>query len=331
MINSFVKVSFDKGSFTYLASTKYSLSLKYPCSDPNVCSPYIIDVQKGIYRFECWGSRPEVSLPNPNVSYGAYTSGKITISKESRFYVYIGNNGFFNAIKGLETNQVNALKPGGATDVRLITSEHWWDDSSLISRIMVAAGAGSNEWVGGTGGHGGGITGGNSSYFESICPGAEQTKGSECKEVELKENQMGYPVSGLFGSGGIRISSLGTYIDYGGFGGGGYYGGTTYTLAGSGSGGSSFISGHESCNAVKNQTDKIEHTGDSVHYSRIVFTDTIMIPGGEKKPIPTSLTAQGVYDGTGAFRITLISYQYHCTHRRSVFMMHLFFLISTLL
>ena len=102
MINSFVKVSFDKGSFTYLASTRYSLSLRYPCTDSNVCSPYIIDVEKGIYRFECWGSRADVY--SVNFSYGAYTSGKITISKASRFYVYIGNNGFFNAIKGLETN-----------------------------------------------------------------------------------------------------------------------------------------------------------------------------------------------------------------------------------
>ena len=69
--------------------------------------------------------------------------------------------------------------------------------------------------------------------------------------------------------------------------GGGYYGGTTTKqtndLQGGGGGGSSFISGHQGCDAIDdtNSTNinNIQHTGSPNHYSGKVFTNTVMIDG----------------------------------------------------
>ena len=116
---------------------------------------------------------------------------------------------------------------------------------------MVAAGGGSSEWSQSIGGNGGTLNGGTSSFDSTyICQGATQTSGSKCSPIPSIYGQM-YPTSGTFGIAGvvIPISSDSFVLDYGGFGGGGYYGGTSYPYAYAGSGGSSFISGHRGCKA----------------------------------------------------------------------------------
>mgnify|MGYP003762511417 CR=1 FL=1 len=65
--------------------------------------------------------------------------------------------------------EIKALKTpcqpcGGATDVRLVSTEEWYDNVSQISRIMVAAGGGGAEWAGFKGGNGGEIVGGSGYY-----------------------------------------------------------------------------------------------------------------------------------------------------------------------
>lgn len=50
--------------------------------------------------------------------------------------------------------------------------------------------------------------------------------------------------------------------------GGGYYGGGGTSWHSQGGGGSSFISGHNGCNAI---TEAGTHTGQSVHYSRKII------------------------------------------------------------
>ena len=160
--------------------------------------------------------------------------------------------------------------------------------------------------------------------YDEPCLGANQTSGSTCpKYIEYYSN--GIPFSGQFGTGGIQDPGTTDGTGYGGFGGGGYYGGTSYTVAYAGSGGSSFISGYKGCDAVKQQIDPIEHAGDSIHYSGIVFINPTMISGNESMPLPDS-TEKGIHDGTGAFRITLIQYQYHCTYKRSFYSMLIFHL-----
>ena len=319
MIKKFVKISLkdsSKGKINEIIQTQKSIVLNYPCSNSSDCTPYVLTLSKGVYKFECWGSKGGQWIQSgrkSNPGLGGYTSGTLFVSQPTMFYVYIGNVGFFNAVKEIKANVYGAF-PGGATDVRLTYSENWWDNYSLISRIMVAAGGGGAEWSGSFGGNGGGLTGGESISYVGHCPGATQTNGSECVSVGQYSSK-----KGEFGSAGKPEPITMSIEDYGGFGGGGYYGGTSYQYAFAGSGGSSFISGHKGCDAVKDQTEPIEHTGQPNHYSGIVFSDTKMISGNETMPLPNDPTKRDIYSDEGAFRITLIMYQYQCTYKRSLY------------
>ena len=335
MIRNYVSISLkdeEKGELQLLQETKKSISLTYPCpNNKHDCTPYILDIEKGVYKFECWGSiAGKLSYEISKPGYGGYTSGIIYINDKTKFYVYIGNKGFFNAVKNL-VEDVAGVMPGGATDVRLNTSDKWWSQESLASRIMVAAGGGSAEWNNSKGGNGGGLIGGESisakepsgnSFFEKPCKGATQTSGSECDPL----SNDWIAVKGEFGSAGKTEGLLNNGgLDYIGFGGGGYYGGTSYTQCFASSGGSSFISGHKGCNAIENSTS-IVHKGDSVHYSGFVFTHTNMIPGEQEMPLPTS-HLKAIYDGIGAFRITLLLYQQTFYKKQKITLLHLFVLI----
>ena len=93
----------------------------------------------------------------------------------------------------------------------------------------------------------------------------------------------GYGGDGGFGFGGSAVvKSNGSW---GSGGGSGYYGGGHghyhNSIVGTGAGGSSFISGHNGCNAIhaSSTSGNIIHTGQSKHYSGLYFTNTVMIDG----------------------------------------------------
>ena len=331
MINHSVKVSLkseSKGSLNIIYSSDNSLGLGYPCGSSELykCTPYIINLKRGIYLFECWGSKGSIGQNNSRPGFGAYTSGIITLREKATFYIYVGYIGLFNAAP-IEDLGRYGVKPGGATDVRIDTADEWYDKKSLISRIMVAAGGGGAEWAS-IGGNGGGIKGGESfcsksfdeDYFEKPCKGGNQTSGSLCENhsIYLNEANPNMEANAASGSFGVAGSPPPTN-DYGGIGGGGYYGGTSYTYSCAGSGGSSFISGHEGCDAVENKSDKIIHTGKPNHYSGYVFRESKMINGNETMPLPSN-NLYGYHQDTGAFRITILSeymcytYIHRCTH-----------------
>ena len=92
-----------------------------------------------------------------------------------------------------------------------------------------------------------------------------------------------------------------------GGGGGGYYGGAGGGDWGAGgAGGSSFISGHNGCDAIKEESieNNIIHTGQSIHYSGLYFTDTVMIDGEGYKWTTEkgSYTGMPTHDGTGTMK-----------------------------
>ena len=293
------------------------VTIMYPlniCSESE-CSPYKITLQRGIYQFECWGAKGTTLYEGKKPGLGAYTSGVIKISDTQIFYVYIGATGFFNAIIERNSSINGPSGSGGATDVRLEKSEHWWDTMSLASRIMVAAGGGSAEWEKSIGGNGGTIEGGTafSDYgtstdpgFDHTCLGANQTSSRECSTI-INGNRVHTPTKGEFGYAWLEDLEA----DTGGFGGSGYYGGTSYPWAYAGSGGSSFISGHDGCLAIKDPSknnDQIIHKEDSIHYSGITFTQTKMIEGNQTMPHPSGY--EGIWnDDNGAFRITYLLFK----------------------
>ena len=87
---------------------------------------------------------------------------------------------------------------------------------------------------------------------------------------------------------------------------GGYYSGGNsphgHGTIGSVVGGSSFISGHNGCDAIaENSTiNNIIHTGQSVYYSGYKFTNAVMIDGQGYSwtNIKGSLTKMPTHDGT---------------------------------
>ena len=188
---------------------------------------------------------------------------------------------------------------GGATDIRLV-NEIWNSFLSLKSRIMVAGGGGganfftSSKWC---------AIGGNAGGLESYIAAK---KNEDTAKINPSTQTSGYK----FGIGRADSTSGG---------GGGYYGGYSDTWTG-GAGGSSFISGHNGCDAIKEESteDNIVHTGQSIHYSGLYFTDTVLIDGsgykwttkkGEYTGMPSYSDNSMITGntGNGYARITLIS------------------------
>ena len=134
----------------------------------------------------------------------------------------------------------------------------------------------------------------NDYYASEIIPpkfagGGTQTEGGKCFSNDA---------SCVPGNFGVSVGKK-NGIDFGGFGGGGYYSGASYHGMGNGGGGSSFISGYPGCNAIsESSTDfnNIIHTGQNTHFSGYVFFDMSMKSGNVTK-----------YTSSGKAIITIIS------------------------
>ena len=261
----------------------------------------------GEYKVELWGASGNNNY-NEYTSrftvYGGYVSGKINLKMGQKIYAYVGGKKkTFNCC----SKQGAHAGSGGATDVRIIKTNLWDEFTSLASRIIVAGGAGGS-YKDISGGHGG-IAGGLESYYttHSVHP--------VYKSTQINGGSAGLKgTSGKFGIGGINDEGI--YNS----GAGGYYGGGSGP---SGGGGSSFISGHDGCDAISEQSteDNLIHTRQSKHYSGLYFTDTVMIDGAGYKWTDHKLEDLGVVgmpthsgigtmtgnEGDGFAKITLLN------------------------
>ena len=203
---------------------------------------------------------------------------------------------------------------GGATDIRIING-NWDDFKSLKNRIMVAGGAGGFGGTHAKPSNGGGLYSDAGGYYgdaKYAGTGAGQTYAGL--------------VSGSFGKGGdATYGGDNCNINNGGGGGSGYYGGggsstgNNMKNSAGGAGGSSFISGHDGCDAIEEDSteDNIIHTGQSIHYSGYSFTNTVMIDGngynwttekGEYTGMPThdGVSTMTGNSGNGYAKITYL-------------------------
>ncbi len=257
----------------------------------------------GVYKIELWGGQGGASLMSgkrgKEGGNGAYTTGKITLNKDEELYIYVGGKGVDAVLRenslggynggGLGTTDGSDDETsgggGGATDVRL-TSGKWDNFESLKSRIMVAAGGGGRSWEFDVG-EGGGLSA--RTLYDTLL-GGSQTSG-----YALGKGMDGVGYAAGDGVGG---------------GGGGYYGGKSQNVRSksSGSGGSSFISGHPGCKAITatSTENNIKHLDSPNHYSGKVFTETQMIAGNESMPKPDGGTEVG-HTGNGYAKITLLN------------------------
>ena len=257
----------------------------------------------GTYKVELWGASGGSDYPEVKASLGGYVSGNIALDSHSDLYIYVGESPSYGSMSCYDSNPNSAFNSshfgscavgGGGTDVRIISGIDWDDFDSLKSRIMVASGGGGGIYSG-NGGAGGGLIGYTGIGFNST--------------VKYTVGVGGTQKSSYFGK-SLRATTIG---------GGGYYAGNPGYGANSG-GGSSFISGHNGCDAIKEESteDNIIHTGQSIHYSGLYFADTVMIDGEgyrwtDKKEeyvgMPSHLDNSIITGntGNGYARITLIS------------------------
>ena len=251
----------------------------------------------GYYYIEMAGAQG--GTKNTYLSLGAKTSGYIYLEKGETLYFYVGKKGTDSDTNcrstGYEFNGGGIAKPakagicgptgGGATDVRL-TGGDWDNTSSLISRIMVAAGAGGmtdlDHYTLGSGGSLYGVTPIYSTYQSNLGNGATQIVGGAAPTKDSLGQSNG--TAGSFGKGGYGGASNATNaLTGGGAGGGsGYYGGSGASGLSNGTwpgaGGSSYISGYAGVNSVEENTT-ITHTNQTLHYSGKYFIGGKMLEG----------------------------------------------------
>ena len=218
--------------------------------------------QTGTYQLETWGASG--GNYDGTGGSGGYAKGDISLLKSRNLYIYVGEYPSYVTGSCYESNPNNSFNGnkegscsggGGATDIRLVSNNVWDNFNSLKSRIIVAGGGGGASY-GGTGGSAGGLIGYDGIGFD--------------ENYSYREGKGGNQISSTFGFAGRNTTS----------GGGGYYGGEAGSAANAG-GGSSFISGHDGCDAIKEESTEsnIIHTGQSKHYSGLYFTNTLMIDG----------------------------------------------------
>ncbi|MCP8381349.1 glycine rich domain-containing protein [Clostridioides difficile] len=210
-----------------------------------------ITLSPGKYVMECWGACGGNFPDFKSCAKGGYAAGILTLKENTKFYIYVGQGGYAEGANGIETRRsgfngaggINlytstssgyySLAGGGSTDIRL-TGGAWDNPQGLLSRIMVAGGAGGSY---GTGyyslGHGGGLDGKkgvptNRYYFAG---GGSQFEGGSAWHDSFN-GSFGFSPASFNGSDGY---SLGTG------GGGGWYGGAGIFSTNFGGGGSSYI------------------------------------------------------------------------------------------
>lgn len=283
-------------------------------------SSSVVGLSPGTYKIECWGAQGGTGLQNGvKVTYGgkgAYTSGIIIIKKFTNLYLFVGGKGSDgsptkNTIAsggyngggngGPDTSDDDGSGGGGgATDVRLVNGD-WNNQSSILSRIMVAAG-GSGSVYAGLGAPGGALNG-----FIATADSIEAYDYSTTNQAN------GYKLGvGENGRANTNTPSSGA--------GGGYYGGLAVngiqqpTYKAVSSSGSSFISGYPGCNAVD---ENGAHLDSPVHYSGVRFLEPQMKSGNETFPSPHQISEKG-HKGDGAVLITLIKGGHEiCSIKRS--------------
>ena len=288
----------------------------------------------GEYKIELWGAQGGNAKYSVTYSggLGSYTSGVVSLDKGDQLYIYVGGQGITaNAVNNYTNNGLayNGGGPassypnnstggsgGGATDVRILSLNPTADEltassfDGLKARIMVAAGGGGARSHGsypnysGDGGAAGGLTGYNGIPKSSTCynygGGATQIKGGT--PIKCASEGRVWDTSSIFGIGWHSVvTNLTIASATNSGGGGGYYGGGLANHGPAG-GGSSFISGHDGCDAIaeSSTSSSIVHTGQPNHYTGIIFTNTTMIDGAGYNWTNTkgSQTGQPQPDGT---------------------------------
>lgn len=247
-----------------------------------------VTLPKGVYKLEVWGAEGGGSRLSGNSDsglggLGGYSTGTITIEKNTAIYVYVGGAGGSstngNAAGGFNGGGQGYASGfsepgnggGGASDIRI-------GADSLYNRVIVAGGGGGGgEDPSDAYGHGGGTTG-------------VAGTGSPSNGIQTAAG-----TNGGFGVG------AGTNKGDGGGGGGGWYGGGTSQ---SSSGGSDTQGGGGGSGYVLTASSS-KPSGYALG-SQYYLTNANTIAGNASMPSVSGGTETG-HTGNGYARITVIS------------------------
>lgn len=256
----------------------------------------------GYYELDAWGASGQYATRG----LGAYTSGKVLLTKGDNIYINVGT---YN----------------DATDYRL-------ESTNLNSRIMVAAAGGSGMYTSecgfgydsAQGGYGGALIGGSGASGTKGTAVTITTGGTQLSGGNGGTGNEGNGKPGSFGQ--LGTNCWGYDSTMAGQGGNGYFGGggsaRAWCNGGSGAGGSSYISGYLGSVAVESSTSTSPRKDSlgtvcttssaasditcSYHYSNIIFMNNIMKSGNEIMPNHAGTGTMTGNDGNGYSRITFI-------------------------
>ncbi|EOY7273212.1 glycine rich domain-containing protein [Clostridioides difficile] len=184
------------------------------------------------YKLECWGaSGGAFGVDTWDVcAKGGYVKGEIIFKEKTLLYIYAGQSGYENPSSGSSLTRTGfggggsggsvsgvSTVGGGATDIRLVGGS-WDNPQGLFSRILVAGGGGGSADSSYEGGNGGGLIGERGAVYRSYTTGGSQYQGGTGRTDDL---------CGLFGKSNGSSTSKG---------GGGWFGGGSGELYGSGGG-----------------------------------------------------------------------------------------------
>jgi hypothetical protein len=228
----------------------YKEDLNGPKAGDTILIPYTGERQQfsllpGTYRIKCYGGDGGVRYWSNRASKGGYAEGTVDIMTNQTLYAYVGgagdstsgysditsflpdqsfNGGGLAVVYGGDYR--NGQPGGGASDIRLFTPDEFTDLSaaeaeqqSLLSRFIVAGGAGGGVTTSYPGGSGGGVEG----ESPDTSTGAGITPGPGT-QIGTPQDSTYTDINGGFGYGGNSHKYNNTYS--GGAGGGGWFGGS---------------------------------------------------------------------------------------------------------
>ena len=235
--------------------------------------------ETGLYKLEVWGAQGGYRSNANNGGKGGYSQGIIELQEGETVYVYVGGSGNTGGSSGGFNgggSRTSYNGGGGATDMRV-------EGDSLLNRIIVAGGGGSDGSASKPGKAGGGTSGLSATEsYGTGGTGATQTTPGE---------------GGTFGTGGPGIYQS---DGYGGAGGGGWFGGGGATPDGSGDddrgggGGSGYV-------YTPNAT-----IVDAYKVTNHVFTTGTTIAGNQSIPTHDGTSTMTGNTGDGYAKISCI-------------------------
>lgn len=280
--------------------------LTKPFEYTNAAQPFDVIVT-GYYKFEVWGAEGGYRSSQSYSGKGGYSAGTIKLNAGDKLYVYTGGQGGATTCSTKTSSicaggfngggyRYNYPGGGGASDIRI-------NEDSLLARVIVAGGGGSDGATTKIGMYGGGTSGGAATQsYGSYGYGGTQTGFTTTVTAlttqPITNSSSNYPGGFGFGGFGVHQSS-----GYAGAGGGGWYGGCGSVPDGSGDddrgggGGSGFVYTGQNVTVPSGSTYKIT--------SQYAMTSTTLAAGNTSFTSPTGASETG-HTGNGYAKVTFV-------------------------